>query len=229
MPLAQLQVAPDLVDQVYTALLNAISIGEMAPGARLTQEELAEQLAVSRQPVLQALRLLKRDGLVVDAPGRGLMVAPLDATLIAQLYEVRSVLDGLAARQAAVARARIDPGIILRGREAVASEKVGAMLDADIDFHQAIYAASRNPLIAASAGQHWRHIRRASGAMLQAAGARAAIWDEHEAILLAIARGDAARAERLARSHCEAASVNLCSQLAQHASIENGAQAMSGS
>ncbi|HEX4329334.1 MAG TPA: GntR family transcriptional regulator [Burkholderiales bacterium] len=222
MALAQLQIAPDLVDQVYTSLINAISVGEMAPGARLTQEELAEQLAVSRQPVLQALRLLKRDGLVVDAPGRGLMVAPLDATLIAHLYEVRSALDGLAARQAALAKAQIDRAIIARGRKAVESEKVGAMLDADIAFHQAIYAASRNPLIAESAGQHWRHIRRASGAMLQAAGARATIWDEHEAILLAIARGDAARAERLARGHCEAASINLCTHLAQRASAEAG-------
>jgi DNA-binding GntR family transcriptional regulator len=220
--LTQLQIAPDLVDQVYTALLNAISEGEMAPGARLTQEELAEQLAVSRQPVLQALRLLKRDGLVVDAPGRGLMVAPLDGTLIAQLYEVRSVLDGLAARQAALARVRIDHAIIARGRKVVAGEKVGAMIDADIAFHQVIYAASGNPLIGESAGRHWRHIRRASGAMLQLAGARAAIWDEHEEILRAIERGDAARAERLARGHCEAASVHLCKQLLLHASAEAG-------
>jgi len=220
--LTQLQIAPDLVDQVYTALLNAISEGEMAPGARLTQEELAEQLAVSRQPVLQALRLLKRDGLVVDAPGRGLMVAPLDSTLIAQLYEVRSVLDGLAARQAALAKAKIDRAIIARGRKVVAGEKVGAMIDADIAFHQAIYAASGNPLIAESAGRHWRHIRRASGAMLQLAGARAAIWDEHEEILRTIERGDAARAERLARGHCEAASVHLCKQLLLHTPAEAG-------
>ena len=222
MALTQLQVAPDLVDQVYTALLNAISEGGMAPGARLTQEELAEQLAVSRQPVLQALRLLKRDGLVVDAPGRGLMVAPLDGTLIAQLYEVRSVLDGLAARQAALARAKIDRAVIARGRKVVNSEKVGAMIDADIAFHQAIYAASGNPLIAESAGRHWRHIRRASGAMLQLVGARATIWDEHEAILQAIERGDAARAERLARGHCDAASVHLCNQLLLHTPAEAG-------
>lgn len=223
MPLTQLQVAPDLVDQVYTSLLNAISVGEMAPGARLTQEELAEQLAVSRQPVLQALRLLKRDGLVVDAPGRGLMVAPLDSGLIAQLYEVRSVLDGLAARLAAQAKAVIPQGVIDAGRRAVTAEKVGPMLDADIAFHQAIYTASGNALIAESAGRHWRHIRRASGAMLQVAGARAAIWDEHEAILQAIARGDAARAERLARSHCEAAGVNLCMQLSRHIPARAGA------
>jgi DNA-binding GntR family transcriptional regulator len=220
--LTQLQVAPDLVDQVYTALLNAISVGEMAPGARLTQEELAEQLAVSRQPVLQALRLLKRDGLVVDAPGRGLMVAPLSSVVIAQLYEVRSVLDGLAARLAAQSRAKIDRALLERGRKVVAGEKIAAMIDADIAFHQAIYAASGNALIAESAGRHWRHIRQASGAMLQVTGARASIWDEHEEILQAIGRGDAARAERLARGHCEAASVHLVGQLSRHAAAEAG-------
>ena len=56
--LVKLQAAPDLVDQVYRALLDAISDGSLAPGVRVTQEDLAERLAVSRQPVLQALRLL---------------------------------------------------------------------------------------------------------------------------------------------------------------------------
>ena len=95
--LVKLQAAPDLVDQVYQALLDAISDGSLAPGARITQEDLAERLAVSRQPVLQALRLLKKDGLVSDAPGRGLRVAPLDAGWIAHTYQVRGALDALAA------------------------------------------------------------------------------------------------------------------------------------
>jgi hypothetical protein len=55
-----------------TALLDAISDGSLAPGERITQEDIAEQLAVSRQPVLQALRLLKKDGFVLDAPGASL-------------------------------------------------------------------------------------------------------------------------------------------------------------
>ncbi|MFM2239158.1 MAG: hypothetical protein RJA69_532, partial [Pseudomonadota bacterium] len=54
--LVRLEAAPDLVDQVYRALRDAISDGSIAPGARLTQEDIAQQLAVSRQPVLQALR-----------------------------------------------------------------------------------------------------------------------------------------------------------------------------
>jgi DNA-binding GntR family transcriptional regulator len=77
--LVQIATAPDLVDQVYRSLLDAISSGALAPGERITQEDIAQRLAVSRQPVLQALRLLKKDGFVLDAPGRGVLVAPLDA------------------------------------------------------------------------------------------------------------------------------------------------------
>lgn len=99
--LLQLASTPDLVDRVYRSLLDAISDGSLAPGQRLTQEDIAQQLAVSRQPVLQALRLLKKDGFVQDAPGRGLQVAPLDPSAIHQIYEVRGALDALAARLAA--------------------------------------------------------------------------------------------------------------------------------
>src|SRR5918911_768248 len=98
--LSRIASAPDLTEQVYQRLLYAICDGELAPGARLTQEELAATLGVSRQPVLQALRLLKKDGFVIDAGRRGLQVAPLEAQAITQVYEVRAVLDGLAARRA---------------------------------------------------------------------------------------------------------------------------------
>lgn len=119
--LSKIQVRPDLVDQVYQSLLDAISDGSLPPGARITQEEIAEQMDVSRSPVLQALRLLKKDGLVQDAPGRGVLVAELDAEWIGNLYQVRGALDTLAARLAAERKATIDPDIIARGRKARAA------------------------------------------------------------------------------------------------------------
>lgn len=215
--LERIQFSPDLTEQVYRRLLDAIGSGELAPGTRLTQEELAASLHVSRQPVLQALRLLKKDGVAVDAGRRGVIVAPLDSKLIAQLYEVRSALDGLAARQAAGAGAKLDATVIDRGRKAVAAGRIPAMIDADIAFHNLIYAASGNPLIGESAGRHWHHIRRAMGAVLRTAGVRAPVWDEHQAILEAINAGDAARAEQLARQHCEAAGRALSAQLTERA------------
>ena len=84
--LIKIESTPDLVEKVYASLLDAISDGTLAPGARIMQEEIAAQLAVSRQPVLQALRLLRKDGFVLDAPGRGVLVAPLDVNTLVQIY-----------------------------------------------------------------------------------------------------------------------------------------------
>ena len=211
--LIKIESSPDLVDQVYRSLLDAISDGSMAPGARIMQEDIAEQLAVSRQPVLQALRLLKKDGFVLDAPGRGVLVAPLDVAWLEQIYQVRGALDALAARLAARARFQIDPRVITQGRAAARSNQVKAMMLADVTFHAALYAASGNPLIAQSAQLHWHHIRRAMGAVLQVSTMRESIWDEHEAIAQAISNGHEDSAETLIRQHAEDASRNLAGLL----------------
>lgn len=213
--LSKIQVRPDLVDQVYQTLLDAISDGSLPPGARITQEEIAEQMDVSRSPVLQALRLLKKDGLVQDAPGRGVLVAELDAEWIGNLYQVRGALDTLAARLAAERRAAIDPAIVANGRKAARGKDVKAMIDADIAFHTAIYKASGNPLIFETTQFHWVHLRRVMGAVLQSAGQREAIWDEHEAMAQAIAAGDVARAVEMSEHHALEARVNLVARLAE--------------
>jgi DNA-binding GntR family transcriptional regulator len=211
--LIKIESAPDLVDQVYRSLLDAISDGTMAPGARIMQEDVAAQLNVSRQPVLQALRLLKKDGFVLDAPGRGVLVAPLDVIWLVQIYQVRSALDALAARLAARSHYQMDPKLISQGRAAARANKVKSMMAADVQFHTEIYAASGNPLIAQSAQLHWQHIRRAMGAVLQVSTMRESIWDEHEAIAKAIGKGDEDAAEAMTRQHGEDAGRNLASLL----------------
>src|SRR5262245_59621362 len=125
-PFERIDSRPELSQQVYQQLLAAICEGRLAPGARVTQEELVESLNVSRQPVHQALRLLKNDGFVVDAGRRGLMVAPLDGDALEQLYQVRGVLDGLAARLAAQSGKQLEPALIARGRKVAAAGRVGA-------------------------------------------------------------------------------------------------------
>jgi DNA-binding GntR family transcriptional regulator len=211
--LVKIESAPDLVEQVYRSLLDAISDGSLAPGERITQEAIAEDLAVSRQPVLQALRLLKKDGFLLDAPGRGLLVAPLDAEWIGQVYQVRGALDALAARLAAARRIRLDGKLIDAGRKAARGKNVKAMIDADVAFHNAIYAAAQNPLIEQSAHPHWRHLRRAMGAVLQQSKQREAVWDEHEAIAKAIAAGNGERAAQLIEQHSRRAAENLAARL----------------
>lgn len=214
----RLQTSPDLVDQVYAALLDAINDGTIQPGERLTQEEIAERFAVSRQPVVQALRLLKRDGFVVDAPGRGVQAIQLDAAWITKVYEVRGALDVLAARLAATHRCKIDPNLLVRGRKAASGKDIKAMIDADMKFHWAIYEGSQNPLIAQSATIHWGHVRRVMGAVFQSSELRQSVWDEHEDISKAIAAGKADRAVGLIGSHASMAGDYLVEKLGAYLS-----------
>ena len=210
---AKLPTRTTYVDEVYKVLLDAISDGSLAPGTRVTQEELAEQLDVSRSPVIQALRQLKIDGLVQDAPGRGVLIAPLDPQTIGHVYQIRGVLDELAAGLAAGHRARIDPELIRKGREISQGDDVRAMIDADMAFHRAVYQASGNPLMEDSSRMHWVHLRRVMGGVIQLHGMRRPIWDEHQAIADAIAAGDVAQARALALQHTLHASDNLLARL----------------
>jgi DNA-binding GntR family transcriptional regulator len=210
---AKLPARLDYVDAVYKVLLDAITDGSLAPGIRITQEQIAEQLEVSRSPVLQALRLLKKDGLVQDAPGRGVQVTPLSVDWIAKVYEVRGVLDALAARLAAGRGVTIDRQLIDDGRRTSKGGDVKAMIDADLAFHHAIYVASGNELIQESAYLHWVHLRRVMGAVLQVSAQRKHIWDEHEAIAKAIRIGDGPLAATLAELHASNARANVIERL----------------
>jgi DNA-binding GntR family transcriptional regulator len=215
--LSQLNKLPartDYVQAVYKALLDAISDGSLQPGTRITQEEIAEQMDVSRLPVLQALRQLKNDGFVEDAPGRGLQVTALNIEWIDKLYEVRGALDSLAAKLAASKKCVIDPALIKHGRTVSEKGDVRALIDADIAFHSAIYEASENPLIAKSAHLHWTHLRRVMGAVLLSTE-RSAIWDEHQAIADAIKKGDEKKAAELSELHATRARNSLIHQLEQ--------------
>lgn len=217
MPLDRLATPPDLAQRVYDALLDAIGSGALAPGERVTQEGLAERFGVSRQPVLQALLLLKRQGLIVDAGRKGVMVAPLDPAYVRRLYEVRAALDGAACRLAA---RRMDEGLRARGQallaagdRAMESADAAALVAADIDFHLFLYEASGNPLFAETAAPHWRHLRRVMGAVLRDREAYRTVWGEHAAILAALTAGDGERAAMLATAHAHDAAARLAAPL----------------
>jgi DNA-binding GntR family transcriptional regulator len=216
-----------LSDRVYRTIRDAICDGELAPGQRITQDELAERLNVSRQPVLQALKLLKSQGFVVDTRRRGVVVSPVDPAFIAHLYELRSALDGLACR-AAARRGRADaklwgPKLIAKGREAVRSGSLPNMIAADMRFHLFLHELSGNPLIAETAALNLAHIRRVIGISLRYR-AREPIWDEHAAILDAVMRGDAEAAEREARHHADNAAATLARSFAAESAATKIAQ-----
>ncbi len=196
---------PNLVAQVHDAILAEISSGALAPGDRIIQEQLAQALGVSRQPVQQALALLRNQGVLQDAPGRGLLVAPLDPTHVQHMYDIRAVIEGLAARRAAELgaerAAKAGPALIDAGRKAVAAGSVARMIAADMKFHEFIYGLSSNPLIAPALATHLTYTQRVMGEVLIRDEKPRDIWDQHEAILKAIAEGDGERAETLVRLH----------------------------
>lgn len=213
--MAIIQTAPGLADQVYQAVLDEICDGLLPPGSHLVQEQLAERFGVSRQPIQQAMALLKADGLVEEVGKRGLCVAELDLTLMRHHYDIRAALDGLAAGLAA-RQMRADPSaaralrqrgelILARGRKAVEEKATVEQIRADEAFHKLIYEASGNPLLPRTAEVHWRFLRRVMSEVLRHAQPPAAIWNQHADILNAITAGDERLAEIRASEHIERA------------------------
>ncbi|MEY2687283.1 MAG: hypothetical protein RL375_1481 [Pseudomonadota bacterium] len=200
---------PNLVDQVRDAVLQEIATGALAPGERVVQERIAESLGVSRQPVQQALALLLSQGVLRDAPGRRLIVAPLDADYVRQMYDMRAVIEGLAFSQAARVgadrAARQGPALIEAGRKAVASGAVPRMIAADMKFHGFIHELSGNTLVAPTLSPHLIYMQRVMAQVLVQDEKPRDIWLEHENMLAAVAAGNAELAETLAREHVTSA------------------------
>lgn len=195
-----------LVDRVFDAIVSEIVSGELPSNSRLIQDELARAYGVSRHPVQQALLLLRGQGLVKDAPGRGLIVSPLDVSLVKNLYEVRSSLEGLAARLAAeqgAKRAAVEgPAYIAAGRAALKSGSLHERIEKDIEFHVFISELSGNSLIGEMTKPHWPYLRRVLAECLpHYQDLHRNVWDEHAAILNAVAHGKGKEAEKLGREH----------------------------
>jgi DNA-binding GntR family transcriptional regulator len=202
---------PNLIDQVYERILAGITDRTLPPGHRIRQNELAEQLGVSRQPVSHALHLLHRQGLVAESGRKGFEVTRLDPQRIRQLYEVRGAIDALAA-QVAAQRVRTDaPGRALleaalqAGRAIDRQTPLAELIALDVDFHRAIYRLAANPAIEEMIGPQWPHMRRSMATVLVELDYRTSAWAEHETIAATIFAGDAKAAESAALAHAIAA------------------------
>jgi DNA-binding GntR family transcriptional regulator len=202
---------PSLIDQVYARISEAIIDRTLLPGQRITQNELAEKLGVSRQPVSHALHLLHRQGLVAESGKRGFEVTQLDANRIRQLYEVRGAIDALAARLAAgrvnedfVARAELEAALEA-GRAIDDTTPLARLIARDVDFHSAIYRLAGNSAIEEMIAPQWPHMRRSMATVLAELDYRQNAWSEHEAIASHILSGNAKAAAVAAEAHAQVA------------------------
>jgi DNA-binding GntR family transcriptional regulator len=206
-----LEPVPNLIDQVYARILEGIADHTLPPGHRIRQNELADKLGVSRQPVSHALHLLHRQGLVAESGRKGFEVTRLDPVRIRQLYEVRSAIDGLAARLAAehvaadsVGRTSLERAL-QAGRAIGETTTLSQLIALDVDFHRAIYRLSGNPAVEEMIAPQWPHMRRSMATVLGELDYRASAWTEHDTIAAYILAGNADAAEAAARAHALAA------------------------
>lgn len=194
-----------VVDHVYLAIRDRITAGALERGARIHQEDLADELGVSRTPVREALRRLAAEGLVEMRTNRGARVADVGGSEMYASYEARLVIEPGAARLAAAQR----PAAPLAAmRAALAAQRraipnVARSFEANREFHLAIVQATGNEFLIQFAQRLWvarigEVIYERQSETPERMGLDA---DEHERILTAIEAGDGRRAETLTRRH----------------------------
>jgi len=141
----------NLSERAYSRIKKMISDYRFSPGSRINVEQLARDLGTSRTPIWEAVRRLEQEGLAKNIPNRGVFLVELTHKAAIELYTVREVLEGMAAR---LAVQRISDKTLekmerlLREQEKiVAEEDLVAYSKSDFDFHACIYAACGNTIL----------------------------------------------------------------------------------
>lgn len=191
----------------YRRLIADIRQGTIRPGDRLLEVELAQRLGISRTPVREAIRLLEADGLVIHLPRQGATMRSLDAGEVTELYEMRGVLEGTAARLAARAASEVE----VQDLAAINAEMVAALgdparlYDLNRQFHAALLAAARNRFLARAIEGMQKTLLILGPTTLAEEPRASAAPREHEAVLDALRRRDESGAEAAMRQHVAAA------------------------
>lgn len=187
----------------YTLILEAIEAGLYKPGDRLVESELAERLGVSRTPVREALQRLETQAMLTR-DGRSLIVATLDHNQLAELYAVRSELEGLAARLAArhatPEEVRVLQSMVAEDRALLGGDP-RALSRANKRFHKQIHLASHNRFLVQQLDLVHRSMALMANTSFAAEGRDEVALAEHDQIVAAIAAGDGEAADQALRTH----------------------------
>lgn len=215
--LPRLGVAPirrmRLVDEATRLIRDMILAGKLRGGTRLRQVDLAGQLGISRTPLREALMKLEQEGLIAVLPSGGLRVVELDAEGAIELYEIREVLDGLAARLCAerMGKLGVKAGLKteLKALEGQLKKMEGAMKSGNPHnwfishhaFHEEIFRASGNSRVLGLSANVRLSIQRFHQLLLTTPNRLEIAFAEHQEIYNAIKAGDPVQAEASARRH----------------------------
>jgi DNA-binding GntR family transcriptional regulator len=219
-------------ERVYQALKHRILAGMLEPGSRMVELQLATEFAVSRTPVREALKRLTAEGLIRVDPVRGIVVSDVDARELEEIFVVREVLDGLAARLAAgrVSSSDLTKMHLLMDmmRDAVRTGQWEAMVQANIKFHDVLHQAAGNERLRHLTRNLLDFVRRFSTEAFASQERAAQVLAEHEEIIRAMETRDADLAERVARRHVESARMYIAGRyLSQSMSAGSDGNALS--
>lgn len=217
LPPVKLDSYKPLREVVCEALREAIMNGTLSPGERLMEIQLAEDLGVSRTPVREAIRRLEMEGFLVMVPRRGTYVSDLSIKDINEVFEIRTSLDVLAAGLAAerITEEELEQleRLLVQIGEYIDIGDVDKVVEADGQFHDILYQASRNDRLVGIINNLREQFTRFRSISMAYPGRLKNTLDEHRQLVEAIASHDPENAQKCAREHMENAEQTLLNDL----------------
>jgi DNA-binding GntR family transcriptional regulator len=205
-------------ERIAAHLRDAILSGEIPPGSRIRQEEIAERLGTSRLPVREALRMLETEGLTQLEANKSARVPALDREELTIVYEMRERIETLALRLSLPHLTSEQELELYSIQEQIEeNDDVGIFLELDRRFHLGTYAGCPKGELLTTVTRLWnstQHFRRAF-MLINGSDRRWLVNAEHRLILDAISRRDAADCERFLAGHIRRTRI----QLAQHPEV----------
>lgn len=196
-----------LREVVFESIRAAIISGDLKPGERLMEVQLAEKLGVSRTPVREAIRKLELEGLVVMVVRKGVYVAGLSIKDITDVFELRGALEGLAAGLAAERITEEElvelQTIAIDFDKALLSDNMEQMVIKDAEFHDKIFNATRNERLIQLTNNLREQVQRFREMHIYNYNKSKELSVEHYEISDAISKRDVDQAEKMARKHIE--------------------------
>lgn len=193
-----------IADQIFEQLERDILIGEYEVGEVLTESRLSEKLGVSRTPIREALRRLEQEH-IIEESSRGAVVVGITKSDMADIYEIRKRLEGLAARKAAENATDDDienlRKIVDLQEFYTAKKDADSIKNADTAFHESFYKCSRSPnLYYTLIPLHKKAVKYRKASMMNSSRASDSLA-EHKEIFEAIVKRDPDAAEKAALQH----------------------------
>ncbi|NBI06239.1 GntR family transcriptional regulator [Senegalia massiliensis] len=192
---------------VFEHLRESIILGKMAPGERLMEIQLAEELGVSRTPVREAIRKLELEGLVIMIPRKGAYVSEVSLKDIKEALEIRVSLEGLGAYLAAERIEDDELKQLIKKHEELkgyADKKdVEGILKKDEELHKIIFNAARNSKLIEMVDSLKEQVQRFRVSYVSSHSQAAELYKEHKKIIDAIVNRDKSKAKKYAEEHIE--------------------------